>query len=84
MLTFKAGKKNEIAVRVYLESDVHGREFFDEYGSLDECAEAIGRLTASAIEETQRDGVPRQVGIAVVPEADYGEPDGYGFGIDAE
>ncbi len=81
MLTFKRG---EIAVRVYLESDLHGREFFDEYDSVDDCAAAVARLTVSAIKETLRDGVARQVGIAVVPKGEYGWSDGYGDGLDDE
>lgn len=85
MLTFKKGRKqSEIAVRVYLESDAFGREFFDDYDNLDDCATAVARLTASALKETQADGVARRVGIAVVPEAEYGEPGGYGDGIDDE
>jgi hypothetical protein len=82
MLTFKKGMKNEITVRVYLESDEYGREFFDGYDSVKECAAAVARLTTSAIEETLRDGVVRQVGIALVPPSEYGEPGGYGEDIE--
>lgn len=86
MLEIKKGKKSEIAVRVYLESDEYGREFFDGYDSVEECAAAVAvaRLTTSAIKETLRDGVARQVGIALVPRSEYGQPDGYGDGIDDE
>lgn len=85
MFTIKKGKtKNEVTVRVYLESDLHGREFFDGYDSVDECAAAVARLTASALKETQADGVARQVGIAVVPKCEYGQEDGYRAGIDDE
>lgn len=84
MLTFKTAKQNEIAVRVYLESDLHGREYFDGYDDIKECAAAVARLTASAIEETLKDRQGRQIGIAVVPKAEYGLPDGYGDGIDDE
>lgn len=82
MLTIKKGKKSEVAIRVYLESDLYGREFFDEYESLEECAEAVARLARSSMEQTQKDGVARQVGIAIVPRTEYGSPDGYGEGID--
>ena len=36
MFKIKKGKKSEVAVRVFLESDEYGREFFDGYDDLDE------------------------------------------------
>jgi hypothetical protein len=84
MLTVKTGKKNEVDVRVFLESDLYGREFFDGYESLGECAEAVARLVGSSLKQTQQDGIARQVGIAIVPRAEYGSTDGYGDGIDGE
>ena len=81
MLTLKKGK-NEVAVRVFLESEAYGREFFDSYESLEECTAAVARLTASCLKESQKDGIARQVGIAIVPESEYGSEDGYGFGIE--
>jgi hypothetical protein len=84
MLTIKKGKKTEVAVRVFLESALYGREFFDDYESIIECAEAVTRLVESSLEQTQQDEVARQVGIAIVPRSEYGSPDGYGDGIDDE
>jgi hypothetical protein len=82
MLKIKKRKHQEITVRVFTESEAFGREFFDSYESIEECAEAVARLAASSIEETQQDGVARQIGIAVVPKSEYGDPDGFGFGIE--
>ena len=84
MLKFKVGRKNEIAVRVFIESNLYGREYFDAHDSLEDCAAAIARLTASALQETQVDGVARQVGIAIVPKSEYGWSDGYGEGLEAD
>ena len=84
MLVFTQGKKQEVAVRVFTESDAFGREYFDEYDSLEECAAAVARLAASCLRECQKDGVSRQIGVAVVPESEYGDPDGYGDGIETE
>ena len=84
MLKIKNGKRNEITVRVFIESDLYGREFFDSYETVEECAAAVARLTASALQETQKDGVARQVGIALVPRAEYGSADAYGEGLEAE
>jgi hypothetical protein len=81
MLTFNSGKKNEVAVRVFIESEPFGREYFDEYESLDDCAAAVARLTGTCIREAEIDGVARQIGIAVVPRSEYGSEDGYGYEI---
>ncbi len=82
MLVLNKGKATEVAVRVYLESDAFGREYFDSYESLRECAAAVTRLARSCVKETQADGVGRQVGIAIVPVSEYGSEDGYGSGIE--
>jgi hypothetical protein len=82
MLTIKKGKKNEVTVRVFIESDLYGREYFDAHDSLNECAAAVARLVTAAVKEAQVDGTARQVGIALVPRSEYGSPDGYGEGID--
>jgi hypothetical protein len=84
MLILNRGQDTEVAVRVYLESDCYGRKFFDGYDSLRECLAALSRLARSCVEETQTDGVGRQVGIAIVPVSEYGSEDGYGYGIDEE
>lgn len=82
MFRIKKRKTQEITVRVFTESEAFGREFFDSYESIEECVKAVARLAASSFEETQRDGISRQIGIAVVPESDYGDPDGFGYGIE--
>ncbi len=82
MLILNQGEDTEVAVRVFLESDCYGREFFDGYDTLRECAAAVARLARSCVKETQADGVARQVGIAFVPPSEYGSEDGYGVGIE--
>jgi len=68
---------HETALRVVLESDEHGREYFDHYGSLDEMLEGIRRMVASA----PTDGIERLIGIAVVPRQHYGDESGCGYGL---
>lgn len=84
MLTINKGKDNEVTLRVYLESDFYGREYFDSYDSLRECIAAVARLVRSSLQQTQKDGIARQVGIAVVPPSEYGSEVGFGFGIEGE
>ena len=70
------GKENEVAVRVVLESELYGREYFD-YGSLERCMGGVIRLLNDAIDEVGEDGMSRVVGIAVIPRSDYGDESGY-------
>ncbi len=63
-----ADKVGEVTLRVLLESDEFGREYFD-YDSPREALAAVKRLTTAAAAETSRDGVERLVGIVVVPAA---------------
>ena len=72
------GTINEIALRVVLESDCHGREFFDHHESLDEMLDTIKQIINSAV----LDPCERMAGIAVVPVSEYGSDDGYGFGLE--
>lgn len=71
------GTSHETTLRVVLESDEHGREYFDHYESLDEMLEGIRRLVDSA----SPDGIERVIGIAVVPRQQYGDESGYGYGL---
>ena len=70
------GKRNEVAVRVVLESEVFGREYFD-YGSLERCMGGLIRIVQDAIECAAEDGVERVVGIAIIPRSEYGDESGY-------
>lgn len=82
MLTLNRGTKNEVTLRVVLESDECGREYFDSYDSLDEMVEAVKRLVQSTADHAADDGIERLVGIAVVPKSEYGSEEGYGFGLE--
>jgi hypothetical protein len=65
MLTLFAGTVHEATVRVFLESKVHGREYFDSYDSLDECLAAVAQLAHAALIE--RDRFSRRIGLVLVP-----------------
>ena len=70
------GTEKEVAVRVVLESDEFGREYFD-YGSLDRCLGGLVRVVNKSIKCAGQDGVQRVVGIAIVPRECYGDEAGY-------
>ena len=72
------GTSNEISLRVVLESEGHGREFFDHHETLDEMLDTIRNIIDSAI----LNPCERLVGIAIVPVGEYGSDDGYGFGLE--
>ena len=82
MLTINAGTKNEVTLRVVLESEDCGREYFDSYGSIGEMLDAVKRLIESSSASAADDGIERLVGIAVVPKSEYGNESGYGFNLD--
>ena len=76
-MILKQDTPNETTLRVVLESDQHGREYFDHYESLDEMLEGIRRMVESSLP----DGVERLIGIAVVPRQHNGDESGYGYGL---
>lgn len=82
MLTLDRGTKNEVTLRVVLESEECGREYFDHYDRIDEMVDAVRRLVESSANCTADDGIERLVGIAVVPKSEYVDDAGYGFGLD--
>ena len=82
MLTINAGTKNEVTLRVVLESEECGREYFDGHDSIDEMLAAVRRLAESSADCAAGDDVERVVGIAVVPKSEYGNANGYGFDLD--
>ncbi|MCH7689278.1 MAG: hypothetical protein IH899_21825 [Planctomycetes bacterium] len=82
MLTINAGTKNEVTLRVVLESEECGREYFDGHDSIDDMLAAVRRLAESSADCAADDGVERVVGIAVVPKSEYGNESGYGFDLD--
>jgi hypothetical protein len=73
------GKKKELTLRVVLESEEHGREYFDQHDSLDEMLDSIRNIVQHCIDDP--DQIERIVGIAVVPKACYGDQSGYGYGL---
>jgi len=81
MVVLNQGKASELTLRMVLESELHGREYFDNHDSLSEMVEALGRLVENASDEAARDGIERAVSIAVVPKTNYGDDSGYGFGL---
>ena len=70
------GRKNEVAVRVVIESETYGRDCHD-YGSLERCLGGVIRMAKDAIECAGQDGVSRVVGLAIIPRSDYGDEAGY-------
>jgi hypothetical protein len=84
MVVVNQGKNTEVTLRVVLESDLHGREYFDDYENSREIIEAVERLMKSACEEAVNDGIERTVSVAIVPKANYGDESGYGFGIGSD
>lgn len=82
MLKLNAGTTNEVTLRVVLESDECGREYFDNYDSIDEMVDAVRRLAESSADCAADDGIERLVGIAVVPKSEYDTDAGYGFGLE--
>ena len=77
-VTFNQGEFNEITLRLVLQSDDYGREYFDHHDTVDEMLESIRNVIVLA----SQDGGERMIGIAVVPVAEYGSEAGYGFGLE--
>lgn len=82
MLTINRDTENEVRLRVVLESEECGREYFDSHDNLDEMLAAVKRLVESSADCAADDGIERFVGIAVVPKSEYGNDSGYGFDLD--
>ena len=72
MLVLNEGTPNEVALRVVLESDEYGREYFDHYENMEEIIKAVGRLVETCADEFTHDGVERVVGVAIVPKTNFG------------
>lgn len=85
MVILNRGKPDEITMRVVLESELHGREYFDHYETLSELLAGHRRLLKRAAKEAAKDNIERIVAVAIVP-ADYYDGDddesGYGYGLD--
>lgn len=79
MLVLNQNTDAEVALRVVLESELFGRDYFDDYETLDQMLVAVKNLVESSA--NQKDGVERTVAIAVVPKQLYGDPSGYGYGL---
>lgn len=76
------GKITEVRLRVVLESDAYGREYFDDYDNIGEIMDAVERLVKSAGDEAANDRIERTVSIAIIPKARYGDQTGHGFGLE--
>ncbi len=62
-------------LRLLLESDLHGREYFDHYPHFDAMLAAVRRLVQSSIEHAARDGIERTVGIEIISPSDPEDSD---------
>ena len=85
MVILNQGTPDEVTLRVVLESDVHGREYFDHFGTMAELAAGLSRLVKRAAKEASKDFIERIVAVAVVPADSYGgdvDESGYGIGLD--
>lgn len=83
MVVLNEGKPTEVRLRVVLESEEYGREYFDKFDDIGELLQAVEGLVTGAANESAEDGIERVVSIAVVPKGLYGEASGYGFGLDS-
>ena len=70
-----SGTSDERAVRVVLESENFGREYFD-HGSLELCMGCLIRIVKEVL-DSANDDVERVVGIAIIPPCEYGVKSGY-------
>lgn len=84
MVILNQAKTSEVTLRVVLESEIHGREYFDHYDDMTEIIEAVRALVKSASDEAAHDGIERAVAVAIIPKVNYGDHDGYGFGLEPE
>ncbi len=84
MIMLNQAKSSEVTLRVVLESEIHGREYFDNYDNMTEVVEAVSALVKSASDEAGLDGIERAVTVAIVPKINYGDENGYGFGLERE
>ena len=85
MVILNKGTLDEVTLRVVLESELHGREYFDHYDTLAELLAGHRRRVKRAAKESAKDNIERIVAVAIVPADYYGEDDdesGYGFGLD--
>jgi hypothetical protein len=85
MVIMKQGTPDEVTLRLVLESEVHGREYFDHYDTMSELLAGLRRLLKRAAQEASKDGIERIVAVAIVPADSYGGDDdesGYGFGLE--
>jgi len=62
MLVLDKDTPDEVALRLVLESDEHGREYFDHYDTLLEMFQGLGNIVRNT-----DNSVERMIGIAVVP-----------------
>jgi|GEM_PF-5317620 len=85
MVVLNQGTPEEITLRLVLESELHGRDYFDHYDTMAELFAGLRRLLKRAAKEASKDSIERIVALAIVPVDSYGGDDdelGYGFGLD--
>jgi hypothetical protein len=81
MVILNQAKTSELTLRLVLESEIYGREYFDNYDNMTEVIEAVSALVKSASDEAALDGIERAVTVAIVPKVNYGDDNGHGFGL---
>ncbi len=69
MVVLNKGQINEAVLRIVLESEVYGSEYFNDYECISEIIAGSKRLLNNAINEVAKDGVARRVSIVIVPKA---------------
>ncbi len=81
MVVINPGEPGELTLRVVIESAEYGREYKDEYDTLERIFLGVGKLVAKVQQQAAKDGIERIVGIAVIPKECYGDEAGYGFDL---
>src|SRR5437867_4218077 len=81
MVILNENTENEISLRVVLESERYGREYFDHADDIKELLDIVERLVKDCLEAAGDDHIERTVAIAIVPKSNYGDECGYGFDL---
>ena len=81
MYIHNEGTEQEISIRLCMESSDNGREYFDDYDTLEEMSEEASEITAKAMVKSAEDGVERMIGFVIIHKSRYGK-DGHGKDIE--
>lgn len=68
--TEQVNRPPALRLRLFLESEPHGREYFEHYETRDKTLAAAKRLVDESIHQFGSDGIARTVGIAIIPASD--------------